>query len=186
MLIHNYGLFWEAKQVLWQGAGRGGRAALWGWGSRGKKRGVVNFRRQTGLYVLYADYKPIYAGQAANGKSNLFVRLRHHWNVDLRGRWDRFSWFGTREVTSGGTLARPSKGTTTLRVMHDQLEALLLSAMELPQNKQGGKWSKAKRYTQERDPRLGLTEVQMLRDLLDNADVEWREELDRKWAELLE
>lgn len=70
--------------------------------------------------------------------------------------------------------------------MHDQLEALLLSAMELPQNKQGGKWSKARRYTQERDPRLGLTQVEMLRGVLDDMDIDWREELDEKWAALLE
>jgi len=157
---------------------------LWGWGPRGKrKRGIVNFRRQTGLYVLYADYTPIYAGQAGGGDSNLFIRLRHHWNVDLRGRWDRFSWFGTKEVASTG--ARATKKATTLKAMHDQLEALLLSAMELPLNKQGGKWSKARRYTQERDPRLGLTEAQMLRRLLKKQKIDSERALEDKWTKLL-
>jgi hypothetical protein len=188
MLIQNYGLFWEGTQVLWQGAGPAGAAALWGWGPRrNSNRGIVNFREQTGVYVLYANYVPIYVGQAGSGNADLFDRLRHHWNVDMRGRWDRFSWFGTRWVTNSGRLSElPKKNfKTDLIEMHDHLEALLLAAMEPPLNRQGGKWGSASRYSQERDPRLGLTQEAMLRKLMRHESLVWKEGLEPRWQKLL-
>ena len=189
-LIQSYGLFWSVNAVFWGAGGSSNRGALWGWGNRrDKSNGIVNFRNQIGVYVLYDGYRPIYAGQAGFGdqKQNLFDRLRQHRKDDLANRWDHFSWFGTRWVTGVGKLSAPAANThPTAEVVLNQLEAILITAIEPGSNRQGGKWGKAKRYDQKRDPRLGLTQEEMLRVLLKQQNIEKKGELPDDWNKLLE
>ena len=66
MLIKAYGLFWRADEVNWQ-PGRGSRGEFMLLGRRGKNRPnlqLANFRRQSGIYILYSDYGPYYVGLA--------------------------------------------------------------------------------------------------------------------------
>ena len=187
-LIQSYGLFWHSEDVYWGQKNNNG--ALWGWGlRRDKTRGIVNFRNQIGVYVLYDDYRPIYAGQAGfgNQKQNLMNRLRQHKKDDLANRWNKFSWFGTRWVTGTGTLSRPADAAhPTADIVLDQLEAILITTIEPSSNRQGGKWRSAKRYDQERDPRLGPTTEQMLKKLLVHHKLDEKGVLDPTWALLLE
>ena len=136
-IIQNYGLFWREDRVNW----KGNPVSLDGVAD--KKADPVNFREQRGIYALYANYKLVYVGQT---KGALFTRLRQHRLVDdCQGRWDMFSWFGTRYVTGANKLADHSDKNVpqqpTARVF-DVLEGLVIAISEPQLNSQGAKWKK--------------------------------------------
>lgn len=153
MLIRNYGLFWVRDDVFW---GRQKNAGtLLGVESGRKKGSDVDFREQTGIYALYADYELVYVGQTAGSGKQLLGRLKDHLYYDLAGRWNRFSWFGTRQVLAGGKLKAPKAGaSTSLGLALNHLEAILIHVAEPPLNRQGGRWGEATQYLQVRDERL--------------------------------
>lgn len=165
-LIETYGLYWKAEDVFWGRPNSPGN--LFGIQVNAKTSNPVDFRQQTGIYILYADYKIVYIGQAGNGNSKLFDRLKKHYNGDLAGRWNQFSWFGLQRVLSTGKglsisteSFHPSKGA-----LLNHIEAILIHTAEPPLNRQGGKWGKAKQYLQYRDEdNLGKSENEMLRDI---------------------
>jgi hypothetical protein len=84
MLIQNYGLYWRAKDVFWGSGPKAGR--LLGVPSKNTTAEPVDMREQSGVYVLYAEYKMIYVGQAGNGNQKLFDRLKQHNRDALSGR----------------------------------------------------------------------------------------------------
>ena len=87
------GAQWKACDVYWKTAPENG--TLYGVNSKNLTGSHVNHAHQTGIYILYGDYKPVYVGQA-NG--SLFARLQMHYRKDdLVGRWDTFTWVGMRE-----------------------------------------------------------------------------------------
>jgi hypothetical protein len=143
MLIQTFGLFWRVDDVDWY-PGSGGRAAdglpksalLGRRGSRSPGLRVVDFWDQRGIYILYGNYGPHYVG--LNSARGLGVRLKEHLRDDHADQWDRFSWFGFRNVlgrrnTSGlSELGRiGTVKTVTQRAMIRELEALLIHAMGL-------------------------------------------------------
>lgn len=139
MLIRAYGLFWRADEVTWH-PGRGSRGQFMLLGRRGVNRPnlqLADFRRQSGLYILYGNYGPYYVGKA----THLGGRLRAHLSDRHAERWDRFSWFGFRPVLT----KRDQRGLQELKTlktkaggrMHQQigeLEALLIRALGLENN----------------------------------------------------
>jgi hypothetical protein len=95
--ILNLGARWKASYVYWASAPINGK--LLGVKLKALKGPHVNFAHQSGVYVLYAAFTPIYVGQA---NQSLYSRLKlHHLHDDLAGGWDRFSWFGFRRVIGG-------------------------------------------------------------------------------------
>lgn len=152
MLIKNYGLFWSAEDVFWGESGKGNKGNLLGKLPNEKRATAVNFREQTGIYVLYADYEMVYVGQTAGKDYKLFRRLSDHRKNDLAGRWNRFSWFGTRYVRRDNSLSdEKSNAQAKHKVVLDQIEAILIHVSEPPLNRQGGKWGEAEQYLQYRD-----------------------------------
>ena len=153
--ILNLGARWRANDVYWNSDPRNGE--LLGVKIKALRGPHVNFAEQSGIYVLYADFTPIYVGQA---NKRLFARLKgHHLHDDLAGRWDRFSWFGFRKVVGGNT-PKLSKAdvdfSISTRQLLDHLEALLIHAFEPALNGQEGRFGKRViRYKQVRDERLG-------------------------------
>lgn len=151
------GTQWKASDVYWKGAPRNARLL----GSKAKRANLIpaNFAHQTGIYILFADYRPIYVGKA-NG--SLYARLQTHYkNDDLVGRWDTFTWFGMRSVTAANS-PNPglSNNTSDFHIGREQLlkhfEGAMIHAFEPPLNSQDGKFGKQViRYRQVRDPRLG-------------------------------
>jgi len=76
-IVHNMGLFWKRDLVRWRGNRGVGRARLAGQRQTAKRRGEVNFWKQSGIYALYADYRLIYVGQAGlSDRSFLGSRLK--------------------------------------------------------------------------------------------------------------
>lgn len=64
-------------------------------------------------------------------------RLYEHMIDRLGSRWKRFSWFGLLHVTDEGTLVE-APITLTLPSLIAILEALLIEALETPQNRKQG------------------------------------------------
>lgn len=167
LLICSYGLFWKAEDVFWGKPRKIGR--LLGVNAKARLSMPVDFREQIGIYILYADYRIIYIGQAGNGYKNLFERLRHHRVFDeLSGRWNQFSWFGLKWVKKNNELStatdavHPAKDT-----LLNHIEAILIHACEPPLNRQGGRWGKeVERYLQYRDTRnLGASIGEMINEI---------------------
>ena len=145
------GAMWEARHVYWDAATTG---ELCGVPSRARRKPPKNFAEQSGIYVLYADFSPIYVGQC---NKTLFWRLKmHHYEDDLAGRWDRFSWFGFRRAIAAGLSVAGVDFHISTRQLLDHLEALLIHSFEPPMNGQEGRFGKKViRYKQIRDKRLG-------------------------------
>lgn len=167
MLIRNMGLFWRLDNVYWDAGTQTGK--LLGVDSKKVSSGPVDFSDQIGVYCLYAGYSLVYVGQVGSGNQRLFIRLKQHCKDDLAGRWDRFSWFGTRPLTpKGDRLTKVEKGKfhPALDVVLNHIEGILIQAAEPPLNGQDGRFgSGVTRFLQVRDTRLGATDSELLRAL---------------------
>jgi hypothetical protein len=153
-IVKNYGLMWERDRVFWGGPGDEG--TLLG-SSRARKK--IDFREQIGIYVLYDHgMKPIYVGQAGRGNARLFHRLKQHKKGNLSKRWAYFTWFGLLSVNKSRKLSgrdEPTKGVrNTLGGALDEIEAVLIAAVEPPFNKQGSRFLTTEYFRQEDDERL--------------------------------
>jgi hypothetical protein len=173
ILISTVGFFWREDYVYW-GAGRNAGSLL-GVPAKNRTAAAVNFREQSGIYVLYADYEVVYVGQSGLGNQNLFNRLKQHRTDDLAERWDRFSWFGIRRVLRGG---RRLSGETTavhpsLANVLNHIEGVLIHSVEPPMNGQKGRFGdKVIRYLQVRDSRLGPTTEGMVELVCDEIGID--------------
>jgi len=96
-LINAFGMFWHRNEVNWDVAA----PVMLGQQQSGSQN--VDFAEQSGVYLLYDGNRVVYVGQVLGPRMSM--RLREHTRDRLRGRWDRFSWFGVRDVdNAGGTL----------------------------------------------------------------------------------
>lgn len=154
MLIQNYGLFWRSDSVFWGGPRKPG--ALYGLLTSAKRSDAVDFRYQAGIYALYSDYELVYVGQTGGKGQKLMARLLQHRKDDLAGRWNMFSWFGTRAVLESDKLKAEKQGASTTHPHAlNHLEAVLIHVAEPRLNRQGGKWGKGvEKYLQKKDERL--------------------------------
>jgi hypothetical protein len=123
-LVTSYGLGWKLAETEWS-SDRGNKPRLVG--ERPGKR-VANFWFQWGVYALYRGQSLYRVGISRR----LGERLRDHANGPHKGKWNRFHWFGFREVGTDkdrkgflhpipGTKDSPVRLT---RALHD-IEALL-------------------------------------------------------------
>lgn len=160
--ILSLGARWLATDVYWKTSAKNGH--LLGVPVNGKLQAPANFAEQSGIYILYSDFTPVYVGQA---NRRLFARLKHHYvGDDLVGRWNRFTWFGFRKVV-GGVEPRLSNADANFHITPNQLlnhlEAALIHGFDPSMNGQDGRFGKAvKRYRQVRDDRLGPTDRELL------------------------
>lgn len=139
-VIQNYGLFWREDRVNW----KGNPVSLCGV-EKNKAKNIVDFREQKGIYALYANYKLVYVGQAEAKQDALLTRLRQHRLYKFQGRWDMFSWFGTRYVTGANQLSSHSDSTVPQQPktdILDMLEGLVIAISEPRLNSQGPEWDK--------------------------------------------
>jgi hypothetical protein len=95
-LIQCFGMYWERDCVNWQLPS----PPLFGLSEGADVK--VDFAKQTGIYLLHDRREIVYVGKA--GSNSLASRLKSHTKNRLRGRWNRFSWFGLRDVNDDGTL----------------------------------------------------------------------------------
>ncbi|MHB1218335.1 MAG: GIY-YIG nuclease family protein [Alphaproteobacteria bacterium] len=151
-IIKNYGLMWERDRVFWGRSGVEGELR----GSSTSRKGI-NFRDQIGVYVLYDEaMRPIYVGQAGRGNARLFNRLKQHARGRLRKRWSFFSWFGLLTIKKNGSLFAKDYSSkrvpSTLGDVLNEIEGVLIAAIEPRFNKQGSRFITTERFQQDDPP----------------------------------
>lgn len=117
----------------------------------------VDFGKQKGIYILYDQHTVIYVGRSVDRP--LGKRLFEHTVDRPGGRWNRFSWFGLLDATDDGGLLEPPVSNSLSSIIAS-LEALLIEALEPPQNRKRGDDFSAIEYIQEVDPELREREIQ--------------------------
>ena len=143
-------MYWQRDLVVWRAEPK-----LFGKQQAGSK--PVNFSGQRALYILYDHHTVVYVGRSVDRP--LGRRLFEHTTDRLGGRWNRFSWFGLLDVTDAGDL-REVPLRTTLAAMIGTFEALLIEALEPPQNRKRGDDFSVAEYIQDLDPELRERELQ--------------------------
>lgn len=142
--IQALGMFWRRDRVSWTSS-----PSLLGMQQRNSTQ--VNFYNQRGVYLLYDGREVVYVGRTTD--QPIGRRLYQHTIDRLNGRWDRFSWFGLLAVSETGTLIEQNVQLSVEQVIIE-LEAVLIEAMEPPQNRRRGDGLRAIEYIQAEDPAL--------------------------------
>lgn len=149
-IVHSFGMYWQRDLVVWRNDPR----------MFGKQQALskpVDFGKQKGIYILYDHHTVVYVGRSIDRP--LGKRLYEHTLDRLGSRWNRFSWFGLLDVTQEGNL-RETPLSTSLASLIATLEALLIEALEPPQNRKRGDDFSAIEYIQDIDPELKEREIQ--------------------------
>lgn len=149
-VIRCLGMYWQRDLVIWKNDPR----------VFGKQQALskpVDFGAQRGIYILYDHHTVVYVGRSVDRP--LGKRLYEHTIDRLGSRWNRFSWFGLLNVTDDGKLVEtPIK--VTLPSLIATLEALLIEALEPPQNRKRGDDFTVMEYIQDIDPEIKERELQ--------------------------
>lgn len=149
-IIHSFGMYWQRDLIVWRNDPK----------MYGKQQALskpVDFGKQKGIYILYDHHTVVYIGRSIDRP--LGKRLFEHTVDRLGSRWNRFSWFGLLDVTQEGNL-RETALNTSLASLVATLEALLIEALEPPQNRKRGDDFSAIEYIQDIDPELKEKEIQ--------------------------
>lgn len=152
--LRAFGMFWQRELVFWPGTKLLGR--------QGAGATAVNFAAQVGVYLLHDRERVIYVGRATD---TLFARLKAHTSDRLGGRWDRFSWFGLRNVNTKGGLSN-SEVPWNHDVVVETMEALLIESLEPPLNRRRGDNFSGVEYSQAIDPQIERARENALLDNL--------------------
>jgi hypothetical protein len=149
-VIRCLGMYWQRELVVWKNDPR----------MFGKQQALskpVDFGAQKGIYILYDHHTVVYVGRSVDRPMG--KRLYEHTIDRLGSRWNRFSWFGLLNVTNEGKLVEtPVK--VTLPALIATLEALLIEALEPPQNRKRGDDFSVMEYIQDIDPEIKERELQ--------------------------
>lgn len=149
-VIRCLGMYWQRDLVVWKNDPR----------VFGKQQALskpVDFGAQRGIYILYDHHTVVYVGRSVDRPMG--KRLYEHTIDRLGSRWNRFSWFGLLNVTDEGKLVEaPIK--VTLPSLIATLEALLIEALEPPQNRKRGDDFSVMEYIQDIDPEIKERELQ--------------------------
>jgi hypothetical protein len=148
-VIRCLGMYWQRDLVVWKNDPR----------IFGKQQALskpVDFGAQRGIYILYDHHTVVYVGRSVDRPMG--KRLYEHTIDRLGSRWNRFSWFGLLNVTDDGKLIEaPIK--VTLPSLIATLEALLIEALEPPQNRKRGDDFSVMEYIQDVDVEIKEQEL---------------------------
>lgn len=162
-IVTSFGIYWRRDWVAWRTI-----PTLYGRQQEGSQ--PVDFANQIGVYLLYDAREVIYAGLVID--QPLGQRLNQHLVDRLGGRWDRFSWFGLKPLTSTGAL-EPALDpiVTSVSDMISTMEALLIEVIEPRQNRRKGDKFAAVEYLQVEDPEITRKQKrQLLREFTENLN----------------
>lgn len=149
-IIRSFGMYWQRDLVVWHREPK-----LFGKQQANSK--PVDFGKQNGIYILYDHHTVVYVGRSVDRP--LGKRLFEHTVDRLGSRWSRFSWFGLLDVTDEGELKK-IQFNSSLPGIIASLEALLIEALEPPQNRKRGDDFSSIEYIQGIDPELQEREIQ--------------------------
>lgn len=137
-------MFWERSKVDWRTEPR----IL---GKQQPESKPIDFCKQIGVYLLHDPQGVVYAGRTKD--QNLGRRLCQHTADRLKGRWDRFSWFGIYPVEDNGDLRiNADFSKLNIDVVIATLEAVLIEGLEPRQNRRRGDDFQAVEFIQVEDP----------------------------------
>jgi hypothetical protein len=145
-LINAFGMYWSRSNVLWS------PVAPRILGQLRSETESVDFYAERGVYMLHDGRSVVYVGRTTD--QPLGLRLRQHTFDRLNGRWDRFSWFGTSRVNEAGRLEEASDKGFNQELLIVTMEALLIEALEPPQNRKRGDDFRAIEFLQFEDPEI--------------------------------
>ncbi|MFQ5732295.1 MAG: GIY-YIG nuclease family protein [Planctomycetaceae bacterium] len=111
----------------------------------------VDFAGQNGVYLLHDNREVVYVGRTS--ERPLGRRLFEHTQDRLRGRWNRFSWFGVLQVTDDGRLVENS-WQPDANAWISTMEAILIEGLEPRQNRRRGDDFTGIEYLQAEDPEM--------------------------------
>jgi len=140
--IQAFGMYWRRNLVDWRN-----QPSLHGIQQRGAKN--VDFGGQKGVYLLHDGRHVVYVGRTTD--QTMGQRLFQHTYDRLNGRWDRFSWFGVLPVDEDGSLGEAAGAGFGIDDLISAMEALLIEAVEPPQNRRRGDQTSAVEYLQAED-----------------------------------
>lgn len=149
-VVRAFGMYWQRELVVWKGEPR-----IFGKQQAAAK--AVDFCKQLGIYILYDHHTVVYVGRSIDRPMGR--RLYEHTIDRLGSRWNRFSWFGLLDVADDGKLHEVPIAPT-LAAMIATMEALLIEALEPPQNRKRGDDFSGVEYIQDADPELREREIQ--------------------------
>lgn len=152
-LIQCLGMYWLRSNIVWTTS-----ASLLGQQQINAKS--VNFCKQVGIYILYDRERVIYVGRTT--ERPMGQRLYEHTRDRLNARWDRFSWFGLKSVGEDGELSDVKLASNNFEIVISTLEAILIAALEPPQNRKRGDQFSVSEYLQVADPELAKREEDRL------------------------
>ncbi len=145
-IINALGMFWERAKVNW-------RLDPQILGSQQPDSQPIDFGMQVGIYLLHDSQGVVYVGRTTD--QTLGRRLYQHTLDRLRGRWDRFSWFGLYEIGLEGALVKNGKYVDLdTSVIITTLEAVMIEGLEPRQNRHRGDDFRAIEFIQSEDPLL--------------------------------
>jgi len=149
MLLRTYGLMWNPELVDWGSPGAGLKGRLVGEVRYKRKKINIDVWAGTGIYVLYNDFQPVYAGKALG--MDLGARVRNHLSDRLVDRWDSFSFYlvnKCRKSSNPGLSSDPTtRGVKTNHIV-DTLESLIISIANPPLNRRHESLPKADEVSQ--------------------------------------
>ncbi|MGJ8514456.1 HTH domain-containing protein [Carnimonas bestiolae] len=140
--IKAFGVYWARDRVNWQR-----KPKLLGQQQIAAE--AVDMCDQIGIYLLYDGREAIYVGRSIDRP--LGIRLYEHTLDRLRGRWDRFSWFGLYDITSDGQLSDKRLDADPESLIR-AMEAVLIESIEPRQNRKRGDDFSDIEYIQQTDP----------------------------------
>ncbi|MBS0495673.1 MAG: hypothetical protein JSS31_17375 [Proteobacteria bacterium] len=149
-IIRSFGMYWQRDLVVW-------RSDPKFFGKQQAASKPIDFGKQKGIYILYDHHTVVYVGRSVDRP--LGKRLFEHTVDRLGSRWNRFSWFGLLDATDDGGL-KETPFSNSLSSIIASLEALLIEALEPPQNRKRGDDFSAIEYIQDIDPELREREIQ--------------------------
>lgn len=149
-IIQALGMYWQRDLVVWRRD-----AKLLGKEQANSK--AIDFGRQRGIYILYDHHTVVYVGRSIDRPVG--QRLFEHTTDRLGSRWDRFSWFGLLAPTDKGGLREVALNNSLSSIIAT-LEALLIEALEPPQNRKRGDDLTGMEYIQALDPELQERQLQ--------------------------
>ena len=125
--IASYGLYWDKNKINWW-PGQTGRIRLLGRAMGTEEE--IDFADQQGVYLLHQGMEVMYVGRAAGKSRSLFYRLRSHRDdLSKAPLWDRFSWFGFREVQPNGSMKRlEDSADVPIKALITILETVLIQS----------------------------------------------------------
>lgn len=134
-----YGLHWERDKVDWKTNSLLGYDATYDAVDPDPER-FIDFADQQGVYLLHSWQSVVYVGKTTAKEGGLLQRLRNHHRRQLwSAKWERFSWFGLRQVDrSGGMIDGPASASK--EIVSALLESVLIETLRPTFNQQQGNY----------------------------------------------